>query len=94
MNKQQREILKDAIDTFGCNLQKIVAIEEMSELQKELTKDIRFKGSRNNITEEIADVLIMIEQLKMMFAIDDSEIEEFIDSKICRLEKTISEIKE
>ena len=36
---------------------KVLAIEEMSELTKEFTKDIRYKGNINNITEEIADVL-------------------------------------
>ena len=60
-------IYNSAIDTFGESNQIIVAIEEMSELTQELTKYLRGSANIENITEEIADVEIMIEQLKAMY---------------------------
>jgi hypothetical protein len=55
------------ISKFGCDSQIIVGIEELAELQKELTKQLRGNGNINHIVSEIADVEIMIEQLKIIF---------------------------
>ena len=60
-------ILKKAIGTYGKELQTIVAIEEMSELTKELCKQLRGRDNLEAIAEEIADVQIMLEQLQIMF---------------------------
>lgn len=66
---QEREavILESAIKKFGPRLQVIVAIEELSELQKELTKWLRGKGTRDGLMEEMADVSIMLNQLELIF---------------------------
>lgn len=50
---------------------KVLAIEEMSELIKEFTKDMRYKGNINDITEEIADVLNTI----LYILLDDNNID-------------------
>ena len=60
------------ISKFGIKNQIIVAVEELSELQKELLKDLRFfeekkLSSIDNITEEMADVEIMLDQLKIIY---------------------------
>lgn len=62
---QEREIaiLEGAIKQFGVREQVIVAIEELAELQKELTKWLRCKGSHGGLMEEMADVSIMLNQL-------------------------------
>lgn len=62
----------------------IVAIEELSELQKELCKALRGKENQENIIEEIADVEIMIVQMKMYFCITQAEIEEIKEKKLER----------
>ena len=54
-------------EKFGAKNQLIVAIEELSELQKELCKYLRDKTNIRNISEEMADVEIMLEQLKLIF---------------------------
>lgn len=61
------EVLQRALDTYGSTLQIVVMMEEMSELQKELCKYLRGRGSFEHIAEEIADVEIMLEQMKMLF---------------------------
>lgn len=81
----EKEILEKAITKYGQN-QLIVAIEELSELQKELTKYLRNKGNLNHIAEEIADVEIMVKQIKMYFCINDT-VQEWKDYKIGRLDR-------
>lgn len=61
------EILKNALKHYGANAQRIVAIEEMSELTKELCKVARCEENIAHIAEEIADVRIMLDQLEIMF---------------------------
>ena len=51
-----REILENALMTYGAKAQILMVMEEMAELQKELCKNIRGKANVANIAEEIADV--------------------------------------
>lgn len=67
----ETEVLQRALDTYGYDLQIMMVFEEMSELQKELCKYLRGKYSPANIAEEIADVEIMLKQMKMLFCCAD-----------------------
>lgn len=76
MNKKLREILS----YFGIENQKKQTIEELAELIRAISKeDVR------NITEEIADVEIMLEQLKMIYWIDNEEIEKIKEEKMAKV---------
>lgn len=83
------EILKKALNHYGAKTQTIVAIEEMSELIKELCKV--FRGSENaaHIAEEIADVRIMLDQMEILFAC--MEQVEMIESE--KLERLVKRMK-
>ena len=72
MNK---ETYKKAIDTYGKDKQLDVVIEEMSELTKEICKFTRGQDNHQQIVEEIADVEIMLQQLKMICDVKCSELE-------------------
>ena len=61
------EILKSAIARYGKTVQMIIAMEEMAELTKELSKFLRGAHNEDAIAEEIADVRIMLDQLEIMF---------------------------
>lgn len=67
----EAEVLQRALDTYGSVTQITMAFEEMSELQKELCKYLRGRGSLEHIAEEIADVEIMLKQMKMLFCCTD-----------------------
>ena len=67
IDAQRRKIYAKALETYGKDNQIIVAIEELSELQKELTKYLRGKLDENHLIEELADVCIMVEQLINIF---------------------------
>ena len=88
INNKIYQLYKKLMLTFGEDNQIIVAIEELAELQKELTKWIRGKGHICNIAEEIADVQIMLAQLKFMFACD-KEVESIMLSKLQRTETLV-----
>lgn len=69
--------------------QLVVALEELSELQKELCKHLRKKGKRESIIEELADVYIMAEQIGLYFNVTDDEIQKVVDYKIKRTKKIL-----
>ena len=87
---QEREakILEGAIEKWGATAQVVVAIEELSELQKELCKYLRGRGSFEHIAEEIADVEIMLEQMKMLFFCTD-EVRNVRRRKVERLKERL-----
>ena len=62
----ERKILGGAISSYGSEIQRVIAIEELSELQKELCKSLRGQTDRQHIAEEIADVQIMLEQMMLL----------------------------
>ena len=78
------EVHKAAIDKWGDSLQAIVAIEELSELQKEICKHFRGADNLDAIAEEIADVIIVIEQLQVMLNLR-KQVEKMLDAKTLRL---------
>lgn len=73
-----------AISRWGKLLQSVVAMEEMAELTKEISKVIRGSGDIANLTEEMADVYIMLRQLEIMHDISDG-VQVAIMEKTARL---------
>ena len=80
------EIEREAAERYGIRSQSIVAIEEMSELQKELTKLLRGECENHidHISEEMADVYIMLGQLEILIK-NHAAIDEWKDKKLRRL---------
>ena len=90
MNYQEvTDTYKQAIETYGVRAQKLMAIEEMSELTKEICKDFRGKLDREHLIEEVADVLITLEQLTIIYEISDKEIMLMLEKKIERLKERL-----
>ena len=91
------EVYKQAIETYGVRAQKLMAIEEMSELTKEICKDFRGKLNREHLIEEMADVTIMLDQMLLIYEISGEEILSMCGRKMKRLkerlEKQNDEIK-
>ena len=83
------EILKPIIKAGGERTQMIVAIEELSELGKALCKYLRAEGEGQkfdaveSITEEMADVQIMLDQLMIIFD-NEKQIQTWTARKITR----------
>lgn len=65
---QDYDVLQAAVDHYGSDRQIDKAIEEMSELTKALLK-LRYDANEQtveNVFEEMADVEIMLDQLKLI----------------------------
>lgn len=78
------DVLKAAIELYGEPNQLIVCMEELSELSKELAKCLRGYDSTAAITEEIADVEITLEELKIIFS-NQREVDAVKEKKLTRL---------
>ncbi|MBR4711060.1 MAG: hypothetical protein IKP10_03440 [Clostridia bacterium] len=63
MDSVRKEILTAAVRRYGRGPQRDKAIEELSELIRALARC----DDRENIAEEMADVMIMLDQLEIIF---------------------------
>ena len=84
--EERKQVYEKALAKFGCKMQATVAIEEMSEVIKEITKALRGELNREHLAEEIADATIMLEQLRQMFNINDS-VNSWMDYKVAALKR-------
>lgn len=88
---RQGKILSDAVRTWGRDAQMLMMVEEMSELTKEICKfyrttdDTSASAVAGNIREEMADVQIMLDQMKIMFG----DVRNMMRAKLDRLEKRL-----
>jgi NTP pyrophosphatase (non-canonical NTP hydrolase) len=87
---QEPSIAVKACEEFGSKPQIIKAIEEMAELSKELAKELNDNGNEDNIREEIADVMIMMEQMVFLFDVKN-EIAKWKENKLFKLAKLIED---
>lgn len=68
MTDNEKTVFLRAIETYGEDAQMKMLLEEMSELQKEICKQWRGAENIPEIAEEIADVEIMLDQVKLICA--------------------------
>lgn len=77
------QICQQLINKFGAEHQIVLAIEELSELQKELCKILREEADGVALMEEIADVEIVLEQVKLILK-NHKDVNFLIDKKLQR----------
>lgn len=86
----EMSLLQRAIAKWGEDAQMKMVLEEMSELQKEICKLWRGKDNRDAIAEEVADVVIMLDQLELMLDIQ-YQVEQYRQKKLRRLQKRLED---
>lgn len=83
--KYDKKIIHDSILAYGKVHQSVVCMEECSELIKAVSKLIRNpKGPTDNLSEEMADVIICLVLLQKMYNVSDKDIQKWLDFKINR----------
>lgn len=87
---KKKDVYNKVKQVYGIDAQVTKAVEELAELQKELCKFILDDGNMEHITEEMADVEIMIEQLKLIFG-NKREVKVVKKAKIQRLNDRLDE---
>ena len=82
----QEEAERLILDHYGQKKQELQAVQELSELILLLAarEDQRGNDYKDSLTKEIADALVMIEQVKMMHDIHDEDVTEVIVYKLRR----------
>ena len=84
--------LRKVINKFGKEAQCRQVMEECAELIQATNKMLRDRGKEQheNLIEEMADVQIMLEQLKIMFAVEEDRIQNYRMEKVEALRKLIN----
>ena len=90
--KIDKGIIAESILRYGKNNQSTVCMKECAELIQAISKAKRGRINRDNMIEEIADVLICIEMLKQMYMISDEKINKWIKKKQAREAERIGDI--
>lgn len=65
----------------------IIVMEELAELQKEISKFLRNKSDRMKLIEELADVVLNIDYIKDICKISDKDLTKAINVKLERQSK-------
>ena len=87
------EIMQTALDKWGLAAQVGQTVEECAELIVALQKHINRTPSSetaNNILDEIADVEMMLAQLRVAFGISDDLLRKRIDEKFAKLNEYLN----
>ncbi len=103
MNEANRELYLKSLQKWGKVLQVNMAVEEMAELTFALMKELRTSNEerRSNwgaikraILDEIVDVSILLEQLRVIYFISDAEYEQWRKQKLARLRERLIDAEE
>lgn len=68
----------------------IIVMEELSELSKEISKQLRDKGDQYNILEELADVQLGIYYVQEICGINNENLHKAMNIKMRRLEEVLN----
>lgn len=82
--EERRRIAEVALQTYGSDAQVFQLVEEVGELLVAVNHFRRGRVGPEVVAGEIADVLNMLEQLRMVIGYASSEIEELRDAKLTR----------
>lgn len=82
-------IAKEAIETFGTSEQIAQLGEECCELAVECSHARRGRGDESRFITELADVMLMVEQAKML--VDESDLEAALWRKLGKQKTRIEE---
>ena len=91
---EMHRLLETAQANYGYANQVVVAIEELCELGAVLAKYPRYdfhddavEALKDKVVEEVADVIIMMRHLQMIFGIQPQELDDMMDKKLNRLKR-------
>ena len=86
-----KEIYRKCIERWGEELQVGMLSEEIGELLIAVNKYRRktTEDNKRNVCEELADVQIMMEQIEILFDLDSSQIHNWYEKKLDKLEEML-----
>ena len=86
LNEENIELCWELLAKYGIEAQAVIAIEECSELQKELCKSLRCHQTWNaeSVKEELVDTIVMCQQLLLCIGMDGNEVNTRAKAKLER----------
>ena len=84
----EHEICYAALEKWGPQKQTLKLFEEMAELQDALCKQMDGRDSTSHVAEEIADVLVVMEQMMILHNCEH-EVVEIRKQKLERLQRRV-----
>lgn len=93
MTRGQKSKCRKIAEHYGRKNQERQAVSELCELQYVLTRrqEQRQADWQNDLLDEMADCLVMIEQLRALYGIEDDELNDRVNFKLNRQIERISE---
>lgn len=88
MKEQDKDLYKQVLAKWGTVAQVMMTIEECSELIDALCKLDRYRVNEDAVITEIADVMIMCEQMSILFG--EELVEKEKDRKLERLKQRLN----
>lgn len=89
-SEELKKLYKEASEKFGNDLQMYLLFEEIGELISSICKFKRKRVNTEKISEEIADLELMLGETKFLFRLNE-KIEKIKKEKIERLKKRLKE---
>lgn len=82
--EKRRRVYDAAIERYGAPAQKWKLVEEVSELQNAVAKHLFGRDTADHVAEEIADVTIMLEQMRLIYDCNE-QVKAIMANKVARL---------
>lgn len=93
MTRGQKSKCRRIAEHYGRKNQERQAVSELCELQYVLTRRLEQRQAdwKNDLLDEMADCLVMLEQLRALYGIEDEELTERVNFKLNRQIERISD---
>lgn len=85
---ERAKVYMNALITYGDQKQMVKCLEELAECQQAICKIILGGENFDHMAEEIADATIVLEQMRLLFNIND-KVCEYMDAKVKRLDDNL-----
>ena len=85
---ERAKVYMNALITYGDQKQMVKCLEELSECQQAICKILIGGENFDHLAEEIADATIVLEQMRLLFNIND-RVCQYMDAKVQRLDDNL-----
>lgn len=85
---ERKKVYMNALITYGDRKQMVKCLEELAECQQAICKILNGGENFDHLAEEIADATITLEQMRLLFNINDA-VCVYMDAKVQRLEDNL-----
>lgn len=86
--EERKKVYMNALITYGDRKQMVKCLEELAECQQAICKILIGGENFDHLAEEIADATITLEQMRLLFNINDA-VCVYMDSKVQRLDENL-----